>query len=225
MGINIAIIHAVIAFLAFIYFIPKRTDIYGDFYYESEFNENLPKLSKTGYWLLLLFIIYIAIDSIFINYFYIDTFEDSSFIIIIGALTVPIFCFLRKMYSVEIALISDSFKRKKSFIVVSVYLYLYAISVLASCTLIYNANHFLDNSKPDEYIVSVSDLRSHLDGLGKFQIRYFYLMIDPPLCGNKRIHVPKDFYRKCQKGAKIKLNVGKGLFGQRYLTKEMYVIK
>ena len=225
MGIKIAISHAVIAFLTFIYFIPKRTDIYGDFYYESEFNENLPRFSNTGYWLLLFFVIYLTIDSIYINYFYIDTFEDSSFIIIIGALTVPFFCILRKFYYDELALVSDKFKEKKPYIVSSIYIYLYAISVLSSCTLVYNANHFLDNYKPEEHIVSVLDLWSHVEGSGKFRIRYYDLIIDPPLLGNKRIHVPKEFYRKCQKGVKIKLNVGKGLFGQRYLSKKMYVMK
>ena len=160
MGIKIAFSHAVIAFLTFIYFIPKRTDIYGDFYYESEFNENLPRFSNTGYWLLLFFVIYISIDSLFINYFYIDTFEDSSFLIIIGALTLPIFFILRKFYYDELALVSDKFKEKKPFIVWSIYLYLYAISVLSSCTLIYNANHYLDYSDPIEHKVKVLEART-----------------------------------------------------------------
>ena len=225
MGIYIVAIHSAIAFLTFLYFMPKKTEISGDFYYESEFNENFPSFSKTGYWLFLFFIIYLTIDSLFLNYFYIDTFEDSSFIIIIGALTVPFFCILRKFYYVEFELVSDKFKIKKPFVVWSIYIYLYAISVLSSCTLIYNANHFLDNSDPEEHIVSVLDLWSHVEGSGKFRVRYYDLIIDPPLCGNKVIYVPKEFYRKCKKGIKIKLNVGKGLFGQRYLSKKMDIMK
>ena len=225
MGVKITIIHAVIAFLAFIYFIPKRTDIYGDFYYESEFNDNFPKFSQTGYWLFLFFIIYITIDSIFIHYFYIDYFEDSYFLIIIATLAIPFFCILRKFYYDELALVSDNFKKKRPFVVWSIYIYLYAISVLSSCTLIYNANHFLDNSKSEEHIVTVLNLRSYVEGSSKFKIRYYELQVDPPVCGYKNIYVPKEFYRKCQKGIKVKFNVGKGLFGQRYITKKMYLFK
>ena len=225
MGVKITIIHAVIAFLTFIYFIPKRTDVYGDFYYESEFNDNFPLFSKTGYWFFLFFIIYITIDCLLIHYFYIDYFEDSYFLIIIATLAIPIFCILCKIYYDELSLVSDKFKEKRPYTVMSIYLYLYAISVLTSCTLIYNANHFLDNSTPDEHIVTVLDLRSYVEGSGKFKVRYYDLKIDPPVCGYKNIYVPKDFYRKCQKGVKVKFNVGKGLLWQRYITKNMSVMK
>ena len=225
MGTYIAAIHSAIAFLTFFYFIPKKTEISGDFYYESEFNDNFPTFSRTNYWLLFSLIIYVTLDYLFINYFYIDSFEDSYFIIIVAVLTVPIFSILYKLYSVEIAFVSDNFKKKRPFIIWSIYLYLYAISVLFSCVLIYNANHFLDNSKTDEHIVNITNLSSRIEGSGKFKVRYYYLIIDPPLCGKNIIYVPKDFYRKCKKDIKIKLNVGKGLFGQRYLSKKMDIMK
>ena len=225
MGINIVIIHAVIAFLTFIYFIPKRTDIYGDFYYESEFNDNFPIFSKTGYWFFLLLLIYIMVDHIWLNYFYIDSFDDSSFIIIVAVLALPIFGILYKFYFEEISFVCDEFKKKRKFVVESIFLYLYSVSVLISCALIYNANHYLDYSDPIEHKVKVLEARTYVTGSGKSRTRHYDLTVEPPICGLKIVEIPKEHFRLCHKGIFIKLYVGNGLFGQRYLTKKMELVK
>jgi hypothetical protein len=225
MGINIVIIHVVIVFISFLYYIPKRTDIYGDFYYESEFNENFPIFSKTGYWFFILLLIYIIVDHLWLNYFYFDSFEDSFFLIIIAVLALPIFGVLYKFYFEEIYFVSDKFKEKRKFVVESIFLYLYSVSVLISCALIYNANHYLDNSAPIEHKVKVLEARTYVTGSGKSRTRHYDLTVEPPICGLKIVEVPKENFRLCHKGINVKLYVGNGLFGQRYLTKKMELVK
>ena len=106
-----------------------------------------------------------------------------------------------------------------------IFLYLYSVSVLISCALIYNANHFLDNSAPIEHKVKVLEARTYVTGSGKSLTRHYDLTVEPPICGLKIVEVPKENFRLCHKGINIKLYVGNGLFGQRYLTKKMELVK
>ena len=106
-----------------------------------------------------------------------------------------------------------------------IFLYLYSVSVLISCALIYNANHFLDNSAPIEHKVKVLEARTYVTGSGKSRTRHYDLTVEPPICGLKIVEVPKENFRLCHKGINVKLYVGNGLFGQRYLTKKMELVK
>ena len=210
------VIHIFIFMLSLLYFTPKKDDNG----YTVLFEESFPNFYQVYFWFILIGIFYVMANLWFIYYIYIDYFNDFKSILIIMLLAAVIFFIIFSIFKGEILYPTDELKNRKEYVVISIFLYIYATSVLFSVMIIHSANHFLDFHEKTEYKVSVLDAY-YQRGRAKGQSGSFMFEVDPPVCGLKKIEVSKDIYNEAEKGKVLKVYVCQGLLGQRYFSKKM----
>ena len=222
MTLIIFIIHLVVLVIAFLGFVPKKY-FYDTNYYEL-FEQSAPRFYKTFALPIVVSVSYLIAYKEFFFYNYIDTFNSFICLIWIVVFAAIFFFILYIIYKNEILYPTDEFKSKNKYFIHCMFLYIYASSVLYSCGFVFFTNSFLDFREQEEFVVTVGNKENRM-GISKGEGHHFEFYIVPTINGLNPIEVPSDLYWNAKKGDKVKLYVCKGLYGQRYFSKNMTLVK
>ncbi len=216
------ILHIIILIIAFFGFVPYKH--YNNLSYFELFQQSAPKFYKTFAWILPISVFYYIGYNIFFYYNYIDNFNSFICIISIFAIAAVLCVIFYFIFKDEILYPTDDFKSDNKFLIPSMFLYLYASSIIYSCGIVYFTNSFLDFRTQEDKTVTIGE-KQYTTGAGKSSRSHFDLYISPTIDGLNPIDVPSNIYWEAKKGDKLKIHICKGLFGQRYLSNKMFIIK
>jgi hypothetical protein len=120
----------------------------------------------------------------------------------------------------EIKNVSNSIIEKRPFFKFSALVFIYTISFFSSVITIYYTNYFFDFSKGEEISVKVSS--SVASNKGDSSSNNYRLFVVPPIGGClNAIEVSEYTQKQIKTGDNIKVKVYKGLYGIRYVGKEV----
>ncbi len=216
------IIHLIILIIAFFGVIPFK-QFYNTSYYEL-FEKSAPLFFKTMFGVLVSFVFYFIAYKLFFTYNYIDNFNSFICFISIFTIGVILFIILYFIFKSEILYPTDDFKNNNKNLIPFMILYLYATSIIYSCGIVFFTNSFLDFRKQEEITVTIGHKELKM-GVSKGEGNHFNLFISPTVEGVNPIEVPSEIYWGANKGDKLKLYICQGLYGQRYFSNSMNLIK
>ena len=221
MGI-IFILHVIILLIAFMGIVTIKH--YSDADYYELFQQSAPRFYKTFALPIVLFVFYFIAYKEFFFHNYIDSFNSLICFIWIFVFSGIILSVFYLIYKNEILYPTDEFKSKNKYFTHFMILFLYAFSVILSCGFVFFTNSLLDFREQEEFVATVGNKDNRM-GTNKGEGHHFEFYIVPTIGGINPIEVPSELYWSANKGDKVKLYLCKGLYGQRYFSKKMSLVK
>ncbi len=235
MFLPILLIHLILFLIPLVHFTPFNSK--ADPNYKSLFLKVFPKISILCIVFPAIFITYTLIFIYLSPITYIDSFDKVSVYICTVIFTIITLSILIKLVYSEMKNADFRITEYKYVLIPSIYLYLYTSSVLFSITFIAFTNNVLDFSKGEEHISTIVHGQYKSDGLEQKH----NIDIEPDIYGIKNIKISGLTFDKIRvrskakkstekssymtEEVKIKAYVYKGLYGVRYIGKNMDVIK
>lgn len=236
------IIHVIIFCLSDAYFCPLKTDKK----YKKLFVRNFPFISLMSVLYFIFFLAYLFISELILPTNYIDSFYNRRTFLFMFLYTIIIFVITLFIVGNELYKSSPEAKNSKILLIPAIFIFMYTSSVIWSGLIIHFTNSVFDFSKGEKIecnIVSGQIYETKKD----LKPDIYYVDIRPDICGLHRLDVSKTIFEKAKNFSKyvqtkerqysenpiisfydepkLVLYVYKGLYGIRYVSKSMDVIK
>ena len=211
------VIHAFLLAISMFLFAPSKPES-DTTEYSDIFRKKCPRLNYSIHVFLVLIVLFFIIEGPNIGFAELQFFDNIKFYLILVCFSALLFYLLYKIvFGKEIMDNSDELSNFRNQFNISIILYIYSISILLSGLFIYSSNHMLDFSPKEEFSVSVIDKSGSSYHNPKGSFEKYTLYFEPLVNGVNEIDVSKSAFRKIEKGDKVKILLGKGLYGFKYL--------
>ena len=227
-------VHLIISIFAYTSFMPDLStknktplQIQNDRHYDTVFSKNFPFLKKWGGFFFLIPVIYLFLYFLIsdIN-FAVNSTNILPFIYSVS-LALGIMFFLQTKVTPEYNIRSFEMRRLAPNIGFSITIFVYAVSMLCSFSMIHFGNYTLYAfAKGEDHIVTISDSKHYTTRGSKGGTKHHYeIHFYPEVGGHSFIEVDSSFQRSANKGDRMKLFLKKGFFGLPYISSDKHLVR
>ena len=239
---KLLIISVIMFCLSDAYFCPLRDDAE----YKKLFVRNFPLISLMSVIYFVFFLVYIFISEMFFPANYIDTFYNTKIYLFFIFYTIIIFVTNMIIVTKELINSSSEAKNSKILLIPAILLFLFTSSVIWGIIIIHSSNSFFDFSTGEEQVSNIYSGQISTSNSWGIKTNRYYLDVSPDIYGLRRFVVSGSIFNKAKiwsngqiateqksSGATIDMNgsaklrvwAKKGLYGIRYFSNSMEVVK
>ena len=224
--LSFIVLHLALLVFSILLISPKKQG-YDETDYSDLFREKCPRLnfSFAG--------VFLGITAFFVLEFfilkpvvYLNFLDNIKCYIFVACFAALVFFLLYKfVFGEELKKYGPELSRLRPLFNISIIVYIYTISVIFGTLFLYSTNHMLDFSTPQEVIVTINGKDIYTPSSSRSGGPQYILYYTPATYGVNEIKVSQDIYKIAEKGNRLKLSIGSGLFGQKYSKSTFYLLK
>ena len=224
--ISFIVLHLALLVISILLISPKKPG-YDETAYSDLFREKCPRLNFSFAGIALGVTCFYGLEFIILKpVVYLNFLENINSYIYIACFAGLIFFLLYKfVFGEELKKNGSELSSLRSLFNISIIVYIYSISVIFGTMFLYSTNHILDFTTPEEVIVTIDRKDTYTPSSSRSGGTQYTLYYTPATYGVYEIKVSQDIYKIAEKGNKLKLTVGSGLFGQKYTKSTFHLLK